>query len=366
MRTPTTSARSSLPRWLWLGVCCGIAGGTVLACSSSDASKGGAAGSNSGGTSSGGASSGGTSAGGQPSTSSGGVAGGASSTGGTAAGGAASGGTATGGGAGGPTTPGLDSCPAPPAGCSDAAVIALNAENTVRLAMGIDCAELIATLCTSAQNHCSYYATNANTSCAAASAHDEISGCPGFTGVSPGDRMAAAGYTGTSWSEVMAFRNNPTQAVQGFIDTVYHRTPVLSPWWRDIGYGGATRCDTIDLSRGPTTPTDVTAVYPYANQTGVPLSFDGSREGPTPPAPPSGWPSGYPVTLFARGVTIVSHTITVDGSATALSHTWLTDTYAYVLYTDTPLTANTTYHVVIQTTRNAAALNFDWKFTTGG
>lgn len=356
-------SRPSLLQWLGVPAVIGALG--TLSCSSGDGSKNNA----SAGSNAGGASNGGSSNGGQSSSAGGSSAAGASNaTGGATAGGAsATGGSAAGGAAGsGPTIPGLDSCPTPPAGCSDAAVLALNAENTVRLAMGLDCAGLVSELCTSAQNHCDYYATNVNTSCEPASAHDEIDGCPGFTGVSPGDRMLAAGYTGRNWSEVMAFRDDPEAAVQGFINTVYHRTPVLSPWWRDIGYGGATRCDVIDQSRGPTTPNDVTAVYPYANETGVPLQFDGSREGPTPPAPPSGWPSGYPVTLFARTVTIVSHTITVDGTTADIPHVWLQDgNDAWVLYTYTPLTANTTYHVVIQTTRNSAALDFDWKFTTG-
>jgi hypothetical protein len=243
-------------------------------------------------------------------------------------------------------------------------VTALDAENTLRLAMGLDCAQLVSELCDSAQNHCDYYATNNNTTCEAASAHDEISGCPLFTGVSPGDRIRAAGYTGRGWAEVMAFRNDPVRAVQTFVDSVYHRIPILSPWYRDIGYGNATACDTIDLSAGTATAATVTAVYPYPGQTGVPLSFDGSREGPTPPAPPSGWPSGYPITLFGRNLTIVSHTITVNGSSTNIPHVWTSTTDAYVMYTNTPLSAATTYHVTIQTTRNAAPLDFDWTFTT--
>jgi hypothetical protein len=347
---------------LLLAVPSAVGAAVAIGCSSGDGSKNtGSAGSDSGGSSSGGT----TSTGGQSSAGTVGTAGspsgGATATGGVNAGG---------GSAGGPTIPGLDTCPQPPAACSDAAVIALNTENTVRLAMGLDCAGLVAELCASAQNHCDYYAANANTACEAASAHDEISGCPLYTGVSPGDRMRAAGYTGRGWSEVMMFRNDPATAVQGFIDTVYHRTPVLSPWYRDIGYGGAgdqrdTRCDTIDLSRGPTTSSDVTAFYPYANQTGIPLDFDGSREGPTPPEPPTGWPSGYPVTLYARGVTIVSHTITVDGSTADIPHIWEPTTDAYVLYTHAPLAPSTTYHVTIQTTRNAVPLDFDWRFTTG-
>jgi hypothetical protein len=237
--------------------------------------------------------------------------------------------------------------------------------------MGVPCQQLVLTLCTSAANHCNYYATNqGNASCTPASAHDEISGCPGFTGVSGGDREKYAGYTGTGWSECMAFSNDPTRSTMMFINSVYHRTPCLSPWYRDMGYGNATGCDTIDFSRGATTPSTVTGYYPYSGQTGVPTCFDGSREGPTPPAPSTGWPSGYPITIFAQNLTVTTHTIVVDGTATQLAHQWLGSdstlgSSAKVLYTDAPLSANTTYRVTIDGTISSNAAHFEWAFTTG-
>ncbi|HEX7598219.1 MAG TPA: hypothetical protein VF518_08395, partial [Polyangia bacterium] len=245
-------------------------------------------------------------------------------------------------------------CPAPPAGAPADAVTALNAENAARVAMGVPCASLVLTLCTSALNHCNYYTTNqGSATCQAPSAHNEISGCPQFTGADPGARIKAAGYSGgNGWSECMAFLGNPAGAVKTFIDSVYHRTPVLSPWYRDMGYGGGTGCDTIDFGPGTATAKTVTAVYPYSGQTGVPLSFNGAQEGPTPPVPSTGWPSGYPITLYGQGITVSSHQIVVDGTTTPLVHQWLDGdstlgSTAKVLYTDTPLTANTTYHVTI-------------------
>lgn len=269
-------------------------------------------------------------------------------------------------------TPGLESCPAPPAGATNEAIVALNTENTIRLAMGLDCAELIVELITAAQNHCNYYVTNqGDAACEAPSAHDEIEGCPEFTGEGLGDRMRAAGYTGGGGSECMAFTGDPERSTMMFVDSVYHRTPVLDPWMRHLGYGFGDGCDTIDYGRGTMTAEDVTALYPYSGQTGVPTSFDGSREGPEPPMPGSGWPSGYPVTLYARDITVSSHTIMVDGTTEDLPHQWLDESdptlpsYAKVLYTDAPLTANTTYRVTIQATREDAPLDFDWTFTTG-
>jgi len=262
-------------------------------------------------------------------------------------------------------------CPAPPADAPADAITALNAENAARVAMGVPCASLVLTLCTSALNHCNYYTTNqGSATCQASSAHNEISGCPQYTGADPGARIKAAGYSGNGWSECMAFLGNPAGAVKTFIDSVYHRTPVLSPWYRDMGYGGGTGCDTIDFGPGTATAKTVTAFYPYAGQTNVPLSFNGAQEGPTPPVPSTGWPSGYPITLYGQGITVSAHQIVVDGTTTPLSHQWLDGdstlgSTAKVLYTDAPLTANTTYHVTITGTTSSGSVSFDWTFTTG-
>jgi len=262
-------------------------------------------------------------------------------------------------------------CLAPPAGASADAVTALNAENAVRVAMGIPCASLVLTLCTSAQNHCNYYTTNqGSATCQAASAHSEVAGCPQFSGGDPGARVKAAGYTGNGWAECMAYLGDPAGAVKSFVDTVYHRTAVLSPWYRDMGYGGGVGCDTIDFGPGAATPKTVTAFYPTDGQIGVPLSFNGAQEGPTPPAPSTGWPSGYPITLFAQGLTVSAHQIVVDGTTAPLAHVWLDGDSslgptAKALYTEAPLTANTTYRVTIDGTTAAGSVHFEWTFTTG-
>ncbi len=288
---------------------------------------------------------------------------------GPAAGGSSSGAPTSGSGG---MTPGLEACPEPPEGTPDAAVIAINTENAVRLAMGIECAAIALPLCTAAQNHCDYYTENQGTECEAPSPHDEIEGCPGYTGEGLGERFETAGYMlRGGGSECMAFANDPVRSVMMFIDSVYHRTPMLDPWMRDFGYGASDGCDTIDFGTGASTPQTVTAVYPHADQTGVPTSFDGSREGPEPPEPSSGWPSGYPIMVYARDFTVTSHSITLDGASEELAHQWLDEddqalpSYAKVLYTDAPMLADTTYHVIVSGELDGAAKTFDWKFTTG-
>jgi hypothetical protein len=250
----------------------------------------------------------------------------------------------------------------------------VNDTNTVRAQMGSPCAALVPSLDKSAQSHCDYYAANASSSSCTGNAHVEVSGCSGFVAANFGNRETMAGYAGQPSYEVMAFTGNPDQAAQTWIDSVWHRIPMLDPWVRDLGYGGTTtpaKCDTIDFGIGASTPSTITAFYPYSGQTGVPTSFNGTYEGPTPPAPSGGWPSGYPVILYLRGGAVQSHQITVDGMTTALAHVWIDGTNStnsrddYILYTNTPLTANTTYHVQIAATQGSKQLSFDWKFTTG-
>src|SRR6185503_2993549 len=138
-----------------------------------------------------------------------------------------------------------------------------------------------------------------------------------------------------------------------------HRTPLLSPWIREMGYGMTDDCDTIDMGQGTKTMDDVTAVYPYPDQTGVPLNFDGSHEGPTPPAPPTGWPSASPVHLYAKNYTVTSHEVFADGSCTPLAHQWLPEKDDYILYPDKPFAKASKYRVVIKGTRAGKALDFD-------
>jgi hypothetical protein len=266
-------------------------------------------------------------------------------------------------------------CPGPPSGVSADAAAALQRENEVRIAMGLQCATMVTTANTSAAAHCRYYVANRSITTCVANPHVEVSTCSMFYAANFWERLTMAGYTGTAASEDMAFFGNGTNAVQQWIDSVWHRTPVLSPWERDIGYGGGAgmACDTMDFGIGAAVPDTVVATYPYANQTNVPTSFDGRYEGPMPPTPPAGWPSGYPIHIYIRG-TITAHDIVVDGTSTTVPHIWLTPTdsrtmglltnQGYVLYTNAPLTARTRYRVTATGSNGAGPVNLNWVFTT--
>ncbi len=277
------------------------------------------------------------------------------------------------------TPPPTTSCPAAPADAPMPAVQALNTVNQIRLAAGAGCMNLVSALVQSATAHCNYEAANASNAMCTSDPHGEVMSCMGYTGATAQAREVAAGYSQRlAYTEVLTtYGNNPVAAVPGWIDTVWHRIPLLDPWTVDMGYGGATRCDVIDIGRGMSTaPANTIVVYPYDGQTNVPPTFSG-LEGPAPPAPAGGWPSSYPINIYAQRLSVTDHVLTKDGDPTPIDHLWLDAQSSLVsaglkgYFTDTaflygaPFDANTKYHVKIVGTYSGGALTKEWGFTTG-
>ena len=296
-------------------------------------------------------------------------------TGGSQSGGSANAGSQSGGSGGAPSDCGAPpsgngptptTCAPAPAEFAEPARAALDAVNELRSHMGLECMALVAEINVAAQKHCDYYQQNIADKACTGNAHAEVESCPGFIAAMFSQRMNLAGYQGSPRSEVIAFSGDPARAVAMWINTVYHRTPLLSPWIREMGYGGTADCDTVDLGRGPEVSDEATAVYPYPGQVDVPMEFDGSREGPMPPEPESGWPSASPVHLYAQDYTVTSHEVFEGSSCENLPHQWLDDDGDdhYILYPDVPFKPSTTYRVRIIGTRGGEPLDFDWTFTT--
>jgi uncharacterized protein YkwD len=270
----------------------------------------------------------------------------------------------------------ISTCPAAPDGTPESAVTALNYLNSLRLPAGAGCVRMVTEINKAAENHCKYYVDPANEGMCTANAHNEVMGCAGFTGTGPGQRMAAAGYMARGGGEVMAFANNPKSAIDQWVNSVWHRIPLLDPWTGDMGYGAAPdACDTIDFGNGAMgVPNTTVLVYPYDGQTNVPTSFNGQYEGPMPPAPPTGWPSASPVTLYARMLNITEHVLTKDGDTTPIEHVWITGSdpmwgnylrTSVFMYANAPFEPMTKYRVVMKGTSQAGPLDKTWTFTTG-
>ncbi len=291
---------------------------------------------------------------------------------------AGTGGAGAAGGGGTDEPPSVDTCPDPPLDATANAIEAWRIVNEYRLAAGAGCMNLVNELSASAQAHCDYMAANRGDASCDAGAHGEVPGCPGFTGRDVQSREIAAGYPQRlAYTEVATtYGDNPTLAVPSWIDTVWHRIPLIDPWTTDMGWGGGPNCDVIDIGRGTNSvPDDTIVVCPYDGQVDVPPAFSG-WEGPAPPPPPGGWPSAYPINIYAQRISVTEHVVMKDDDGIPLDHLWLDINSPEVgglrgyfgntafLY-GAPFELNTKYRARISGTYAAGAFTKEWTFTTG-
>lgn len=261
-------------------------------------------------------------------------------------------------------------CPAPPEGTPEDTVLAMEEVNRVRRAGGLGCVAHSPEIAFAAKRHCQYYMNN--TGRCTAKPHREISECKSFMAETFSDRLRMASYEGHPRFEVMAYVGHGRVSVGQWLDSVWHRIPILSPDVDQAGYGQFDRCDTMDFGNRAETSVMSNGVYPFEGQQGVPTFFSG-RENPEPPAPPRGWPSGYPVTLYATGMVVTEHSISVDGSSESLPHIFLAPGDArahgllvdeFFLYTHEPMKAKTRYRVRMAGKQHGEPVVFEWTFTT--
>ena len=203
----------------------------------------------------------------------------------------------------------------------------------------------------------------------------------GFTGVNFANRMNHFGYLGTPGWEVMAFVGNPDTAIDSWMKTLYHRIPFVHPATAEAGYGvitpgcqwWAAGVDVMNFGRGPDS-TDEPVRYPWPDQTGVPMSWDG-MESPQPPLPDgASFPTGPVITLtFPAGAFhVASHRLLApDGGDVAHQYVdpgndpagFLSQTVA--IYALDPLQGGATYTVELQGNFKDAESTWEWQFTTG-
>lgn len=266
--------------------------------------------------------------------------------------------------------------PAPPAGLTTDQQDALALLNDYRNAVGSPVVTENVALSKACKAHADFYVAHfAKYQSSGLSPHEEDSSYgSGFTGIQFWDRDAAAGYQAQGQSnEVIAFVGDPAGALQGWIDTVYHRLPLLDPTTQEIGYGaagsGQKAVDVIDSGGRSAKTSDPIIVWPWPGQHNVPSSWNG-LEGPQPQAPPTGWPSGPVITAqFPKPKTIKTHELLSPAEKT-IAHTWLdvktdpnlaNDANTMALYANKPL-ANGTYTVRLTLTTGEVLA---WRFTVG-
>ena len=202
--------------------------------------------------------------------------------------------------------------------------------------------------------------------------HKEEASGQGYTGDNVLSRAQHFGYPQRSMAEVITHRSEPAGAVTDWIDSVYHRFPLLRADLVELGYGdaylGPMSVQVMDMSYREKA-TGRIIVYPAANQVGVPIAFNGNEI--PDPAPNASYPIGYPVTAtFDRNASVTVGGFHLrDPSGTDLPGVTLLpnqpdmeNSFAYMA--NVPLKSGSTYTADLTYTLNGKAGHTIWKFTT--
>jgi tetratricopeptide (TPR) repeat protein len=252
---------------------------------------------------------------------------------------------------------------------------ALQSVNQIRVLAGVAPVVADAHLGAGAQSHAYYYLFNhASSGVRGLGIHEEVEGMPGFSGVTVGARARHFGVENVPFSEVITHRGAPGAAVVDWLDTVYHRFPLLRRDLQALGYGqaavGALPIEVMDLAfRAHAAPGRGMVPYPVAGQLSVPVAFHGNEI--PDPIPNGPYPVGYPITLtFDRGarVQIASHHLRdgdgneVDTHVLLPSDPSMADSLA--LLARRPLQPSTTYLVEVTGSLEGAPFEKRWQFTT--
>ena len=202
--------------------------------------------------------------------------------------------------------------------------------------------------------------------------HKEESGGQGYVGDNVLSRAQHFGYPQRSMAEVITHRNDAAAAVNDWIDSVYHRIPLMRADLLELGYGdaylGPMTVQVMDMSYRESA-TGRVIVYPVANQMNVPTAFNGNEI--PDPAPNANYPIGYPVTAtFDRNARVTIGAFHLrDPSGADLAGVTLQPSAAdmensFGYLANVPLRPGTTYTADLSYTLNGVAGHKTWRFTT--
>jgi uncharacterized protein YkwD/Tfp pilus assembly protein PilF len=206
--------------------------------------------------------------------------------------------------------------------------------------------------------------------------HKEVNGSPGFTGFSMRDRATTFGYPPASMAEDITHRGDPAGAIQDWVDSVYHRFPIMRPDLEAVGFGAATGgglpIDVMDLGFRTELGDPAQAVlFPADGQAGVPAAFVGN-ELPDPVPTGGRYPVGYPITVNYNpyaDVQIRDWSLTDAAGQHVDAYTLPPSRDGENVYTilpKQPLKMGMTYRVHVSATIQGAPVNQDWSFTIEG
>jgi tetratricopeptide (TPR) repeat protein len=264
--------------------------------------------------------------------------------------------------------------PTPPSDLAAARKAAMDKVNTYRSEVGVPPLTEDSAVAEGAEAHAYYYLFNfGRPQVQGLSIHTEDPSLPGFSGESSIVRDRHFGYGGTRGGEVIDQIGTPEGSVQVWIDSVYHRFPLLARETSVAGYGraelGITNLAILDLGIGDPGSGDA-IVYPRPDQTDVPGAFH-RGEVPDPVPPEGSYPVGYPVTLQVGaaqtlsvssgrligpdGKDVPSYTLK-PGSSGLTSSEW-------ALLAKQPLAAGARYTVEVNSQVSGQDLSKRWSFT---
>lgn len=220
--------------------------------------------------------------------------------------------------------------------------------------------------------------------------HEQTAGTTGFTGVTVGDRLTAAGYqfrSAYAYGEVLSATSDTSgvNAAEDLIAAIYHRFVILDPVFLQVGAGAATVrngatyfttnfvADRLNAGLGA----GRFIVYPFSGQQRVPRNFFSDHEVPDPV--PSRNEVGYPVSIHAditstievqafsirpRGGTPLQVQLLQNRSTSAAAADPLTPPSAAAIVPLGVLSPGTTYDVQFSGSVDGVAVSREWSFTT--
>lgn len=254
----------------------------------------------------------------------------------------------------------------------DRQTAALAAVNRYRRIAGLSLVSASSLIHQSALAHAFYTFFNGNSSSIRdLGIHKEVKDGQGYTGDNVLTRAEHFGYPVMSMAEVITHRNDPAGAISDWVDSVYHRIPLLRADLQELGYGdaylGPLTVQVMDLSYKERT-TGRVIVYPAADQTNVPVAFNGNEI--PDPAPNAAYPIGYPVTAtFDRNSSVkVSSFHFRDPSGNDVAGISLMPgpetENSFAFLANTPLQPSAVYSMELGGTINGLAFHRLWRFTT--
>ena len=245
--------------------------------------------------------------------------------------------------------------------------------------LGLPVLTRTATIDTAAQGHSRYQQLNDTLT------HIQNAGAAGFTGITPPERLTAAGYRFTASSyasgEVLSSATDQSgfNAAEDLIAAIYHRFVIFEPMFRQGGAGAAVSSSgrsyfSVDFAANGLAPAlgrGKFLVYPADGQNGVAPGFFSDYEIPDPV--PDRNQVGYPISLHAditSTMTVTSFTVRPRNGAQLATRLLVhasdaeTPVSAAALIPLNVLASGTTYDVQFVGTVDDLPVARAWSFST--